>query len=191
VIKKITGLIIATLLVAGMVSIGTWAYFSDVETSSGNLMAAGTLDLKTNDADGVSQTLFATNMKPGETIGPEYIILKNSGSLAGSSLDIVFTYVENDGSANPVNKSADATAAVIELVTLNYDGYSLLANVTDDNINGYRDIQDLKNADLSGLAGIAGSATKEFEIVIKPRSTTSKDFQADGITITMNFTLHQ
>jgi spore coat-associated protein N len=191
VINKIAGLTIATLLVAGMVSIGTWAYFSDVETSSGNLMAAGTLDLKTNDADGVSQTLFATNMKPGETIGPEYIILKNSGSLAGSSLDIVFTYVENDGSANPVNKSADATAAVIELVTLNYDGYSLLANVTDDNINGYRDIQDLKNADLSGLAGIAGSATKEFEIVIKPRSTTSKDFQADGITITMNFTLHQ
>ena len=189
--KKILGLTIAVLLSIGMVGIGTWAYFSDVETSTGNVLAAGTLDLKTNDADGVSQTLLATNMKPGDTIGPETISLKNAGSVAGSTLDLAFTYVESDGSANPVNKNADDTAAMIEVTTLDYDGSSLLASVMDNNINGYRDIHDLKNTDLSAQSGIAASASKEFEIIIEARNNTSSDYQGDGIIITMTFTLHQ
>ncbi len=189
--KKILGLTIAVLLSIGMAGIGTWAYFSDVETSTGNVLAAGILDLKTNDVDGVSQTLLATNMKPGDTIGPETIILKNAGSVTGSILDLAFTYVESDSSSNPVNKSADNTAAMIEVITLKYDGSSLLASVTDDNINGYRDIQDLKNTDLSSQSGIDALASKEFEIVVKSRDGTDSDYQADGITITMTFTLNQ
>ena len=84
--KRILGLTIAVLLLIGMTGIGTWAYFSDVETSTGNVLAAGTLDLKTDDVNGVSQTLLATNMRPGYIVGPETIILKNSGSVQGSSL---------------------------------------------------------------------------------------------------------
>lgn len=189
--KKILGLAIASLLLIGMTGIGTWAYFSDVETSTGNVLTAGTLDLKTNDVDGVSQTLLATNMAPGETIGPETITLKNSGSVAGATLDLAFSYVENDGSPNPTNMSADATAAKVELITLNYGGSTLLASVSDTNTNGYRDIQDLKDTNLSGLSGIGASATKDFEIAVKLRAATGNDFQADGITLTMNFTLNQ
>jgi len=189
--KKILGLTVAVLLSIGMVGIGTWAYFSDVETSTSNVLAAGTLDLKTNDADGVSQTLLATNIKPGDTIGPETIILKNVGSVTGATLDLAFTYVESDGSSNPLNKSADDTAAMIEVTTLKYDGSSLLASVMDNNTNGYRDIQDLKNTDLSNQSGISASASKEFEIAIKARDSVGSDYQADGITVTMTFTLNQ
>ena len=189
--KKISGLTIAVLLSIGMVGIGTWAYFSDAETSTGNVLTAGTLDLKTNDVDGVSQTLLATNMEPGDTIGPEIIILKNAGSTVGSTLDLVFAYVENDDTSNPVNKSADDTAAMIEVTTLKYDGSSLLASVMDNNTNGYRDIQDLKNTDLSSQSGISASASKEFEIAIKARDSIGGDYQADGITVTMTFTLNQ
>ncbi len=189
--KKILGLMISVLLLVGMVGIGTWAYFSDVETSTGNILAAGTLDLKTNDADGVSQTLFATNMEPGDTIGPESITLKNAGSVAGSTLNLAFTYVESDASSNPVNKSADDTAAMIEVTILKYDGFSILASIMDNNTNGYRDIQDLKNTDLSGQSGISASTSKEFEIVVKARDSLGGDYQADGITITMTFTLNQ
>ena len=189
--KKILGLTVSVLLLIGMAGIGTWAFFSDVETSTSNTLAAGTLDLKTNNTDGVSQTLLATNMKPGDTIGPETISLKNAGSVAGSTLDLAFTYVESDGSANPVNKNADDTAAMIEVTTLDYDGSSLLASVMDNNINGYRDIHDLKNTDLSAQSSIAASASKEFEIIIEARNNTSSDYQGDGIIITMTFTLHQ
>ena len=109
----------------------------------------------------------------------------------GSTLDLAFTYVESDGSSNPVNKSADDTAAMIEIITLKYDGSSLLASVMDNNTNGYRDIQDLKNTDLNGQSGIDALASKEFEIAIKARDSIGGDYQADGITVTMTFTLNQ
>lgn len=189
--KRILGLTIVFLLAIGMTAIGTWAYFSDVETSTGNVLAAGTLDLKIDDADGVSQTLLATNMKPGDTVGPETIILKNNGSVAGSSVDLSFTYTQSDSSPNPVNMSADATAAVIEVTTLNYNSSNLLSSVSDNNSNGYKDVQDLKDANLSGQSGIGAGSTKNFEIAIRLRSNASKDFQADGIDVTMNFILNQ
>jgi len=189
--KKILGLTIAFMLLIGIGGIGTWAYFSDTETSTGNTLTAGTLDLTTNDADGVSQTLLATNMAPGDTVGPETITLKNTGSVTASSLDLSFTYTESDGSPNPTNMTADATAAMVEITTLNYGGSSILGSISDGNLNLYPDIEDLKNADLSGLSGIDASTTKDFEIAVQLRTETGNDFQADGITVTMTFTLNQ
>ncbi|MFC2059967.1 TasA family protein [Chloroflexota bacterium] len=189
--KRILGLTIAFMLLIGMTSIGTWAYFSDTETSTGNVLSAGTLDLKTDDVDGVSQTLLTVNMQPGDTVGPETIILKNIGSVVGSSLDLAFTYIESDSSPNPADMSADATAAVIEVITLNYDGSSLLGSVSDNNTNSYKDIEDLKNTDLSGQGGINASASKNFEIAVKLNSNADKAFQSDGINITMTFVLNQ
>ncbi len=191
--KKILGLAIALVLFMGMAGIGTWAYFSDVETSTGNTLAAGTLDLKTGDYDGVTKTLEATNMAPGDTVGPETITLKNSGSVAGATLDLAFSYIESDGSPNPNNEGADATAAMIEVTTLNYGNpsVSILGSVADINTNGYKDIYDLKNDDLSGQSGIDASSTKDFEIAVQLRPKTGNSFQADGITVTMTFTLNQ
>ena len=112
--KKIPGLNEALTLLLDTANIGTRAYFSDTGTSSGNILTAGTLDLKTDDVDGVSQTLLATNMRPGDIMGSETIILANSGSLNGSSLDLAFSYIEDDSSPNPVDMSVNATAAIIE-----------------------------------------------------------------------------
>ena len=189
--KRIIGLTIAFMLLIGMTGIGTWAYFSDTETSAGNQLTAGTLDLTTNDANGVSQTLLATNMAPGDTVGPETITLKNTGSVTGATLDLAFTYIESDGSPNPTNMTADATAAMMEVTMLNYDISNLLSSVSDGNSNSYKDIEDLKNADLSSLSGIDASTTRDFEISVQLRTETGNDFQADGITVTMTFTLNQ
>ena len=43
--KKIIGLSIAALLIIGIVAVGTFAYFSDTATSTGNTFTAGTLVL--------------------------------------------------------------------------------------------------------------------------------------------------
>ena len=189
--KKILGLTITLLLIISLAAVGTFAYFNDTETSTDNQMVAGTLDLKTNDADGVSQTLYATSMLPGGTVGPSTIVLKNSGSTNGSTLDMSFSYVESDGNPNSVNKSADETAAMMEVITLSYGGSSLLTSVNDGNSNGYKDVHDLANANLTGQSGIAASATKNFQIAIQLRGDTSADFKTDGITMTMTFTLNQ
>ena len=44
--KSIPGLTIAFILLIGMVSIGTWAYFNDVETSTGNFLVTGIPQIK-------------------------------------------------------------------------------------------------------------------------------------------------
>lgn len=187
--KRIIGLAIVLMLLIGMGGIGTWAFFSDVETSTGNELTAGSLDLKTDDVDGVTGTLTLANMKPGDSASGS-ITLKNTGSINGSTLDIEFSYVESDGSPNVVNMNADETAAVMEVTVLNYDGSSLLGSVSDGP-NGYKDIEDLKNTDLTGQSGIDVSEEKAFEITVQLVTSTGNDFQADGIDITMTFTLNQ
>jgi spore coat-associated protein N len=189
--KKIVGLSLALIMLIGMVGVGTFAYFIDSETSSGNQLVAGTLDLKTNDSDGVSQTLYATNMSPGASVGPSTITLSNAGTTDGATLDINISYAESDGSPNTADKTADEVAAMIEVIALDYGSSDLLSSISDINTNGYKDVEDLKNSDLTGLSGIAASATRDFVISVRLRSETGNDFQSDGITITMTFTLKQ
>jgi len=191
IVKKIIGLTIATVLMLSMVGIGVFAYFSDTEVSASNSLSAGTLDLKTNDADGVTQTLYGSNLQPGGAVGPATITLKNAGSTPGATLGIVFDYVENDSNPNAVDMTPDATAAVMEVTTLTYDGANLLTSVPDFNANGYKDVQDLKNASLTALSGISAGATKDFTIAIAARDGLSNDFQSDGVTVNMTFTLNQ
>lgn len=190
--KKISGLVIVILLMAGITGIGAWAFFTDVEASSGNVLAAGTLDLKTDDEDGVSQTLIATNMKPGDVVGPETITLYNSGSLTGSSVDISFSYCEDDSTPNPVDMSADDTASFFVVTILKYNEASILPFVTDDNSNGYIDVYDLAaTSSLTGLTGITSGATKNFEIAVQLSEYVTGQYQSDGIDITMTFSLKQ
>jgi hypothetical protein len=131
------------------------------------------------------------DMKPGDTVGPETIVLRNTGSITGATLDLSFSYVENDGSPNPVDMDADDTAARLEVTTLSYAGSSLLGSVDDNNSNSYKDVEDLKNADLSGQAGINASSIADFTIALKLRAETDNDYQADGIDITISFMLNQ
>jgi hypothetical protein len=189
--KKIVGLSLALMLVIGITGAATFANFTDDTASSGNLMAAGTLDLKTNDADGVSQTLYALTMAPGDTIASSVLTLKNAGTIDGATMDIIFSYEESDGIPNSVDKTADEVAAVMEVIALDYGGSSLLGSIGDANGNGYIDLEDLKNSNLTGLNGIAAAATKSFNLSVRLKSDTVSDFQADGITMTMTFILNQ
>ena len=186
--------IIFLILLAAMLTAitgGARALLNDNEASAGDQMVSGTLDLKTDDADGVSQTLYNTSITPGNTVGPGTILLKNSGSIAGSNLDISFSYVNSDAAPNAVEMTADETAAILEVTTLSYDGTDLLTGVSDGNVNGYKDIEDVANADLSGQSGLSAGASKSFSIEVTTDNETSPDFANDGITLTMNFTLNQ
>ena len=61
----------------------TVAYFSDTEIGEDNTFSAGTLDLKTNDVDGVTSAYVLTNMKPGAWDLAGQVILKNAGTVKG------------------------------------------------------------------------------------------------------------
>lgn len=79
--KKI---IFASIFVISMLALamgyGTYSYFSDTETSSGNTFTAGTLNL-----DGTNMATFTFgpigNMAPGDKTGTAVITVKNGGSI--------------------------------------------------------------------------------------------------------------
>ncbi|MDI6860315.1 MAG: TasA family protein [Methanocellales archaeon] len=100
--------ILAAVLVIGLVSsacVGAYAYFSDTESSTGNTLAAGTLDMKIRDndeawTDGVTATWTATDMKPGDEFSFDvpFVRLKSVGTIAADHLEITCDYsvIEED-----------------------------------------------------------------------------------------------
>jgi len=102
--------ILISLSVIGVVSTiaigGTIAYFSDVKTSAGNTLTAGTLDLKIRDQDefyrdGVTATWMATDVKPGNEYAflvPFVQLTKTFGSIDADHLEITCDYsvIEED-----------------------------------------------------------------------------------------------
>jgi predicted ribosomally synthesized peptide with SipW-like signal peptide len=116
--KKIIGLSIAALLVIAMVTVGTLAYFSDTELSTGNTITAGTLNLipamsgsisgssgsyaqSPNLSDGVDGHVTFSNVSPGNSGSIEWV-LYNDGNLTGTLTlaATTVTFAEN-GSNEP------------------------------------------------------------------------------------------
>lgn len=117
--KRIAGLTIACLLTLSLVSSGVFAYFIDTETSSGNTLAAGTLDMVPTTSgtgvsgkysvisggNGVNGNVVFTKMRPGES-GTVTWVLTNNGSLPGT-LTLPSTVSFSDVSAIEEIENAD------------------------------------------------------------------------------------
>ena len=81
--------ILMIFLVLSIASLGTFAYFNDIETSGGNIFSAGTLDLEVSGGSS-SLPISFTNMAPGDGTGvAEHTTIKyqftvrNVGTLDG------------------------------------------------------------------------------------------------------------
>jgi len=109
--KKIIGLSIAALLIIGIVAVGTFAYFSDTATSTGNTWTAGTLVLSeatTGSAvnnsyvvtpgggiNGSAQFGVTDPVKPGSS-GTITWTLNNTGNVPGTlTLVAINSFTEN------------------------------------------------------------------------------------------------
>ncbi len=96
--KKILGLTVAALLVMALVGGGTWAYFSDVETSTGNTFTAGTLDLEVDtDNPWTSGAVTVPAMVPGAVAVPVDITCENVGDLIGDLYMKITNVVDSGG----------------------------------------------------------------------------------------------
>ncbi len=112
--KKILGLTIVFLLSISLVTSGVWAYFSDVEVSSSNILTAGTLDLVpttsgtgpagkytvTAGGNGVNSKVVIQKLLPGETGSIEWVLV-NNGSISGT-LFIASTVTFDENGSNEV-----------------------------------------------------------------------------------------
>ena len=102
--------ILVSLSIIGVVAViavgSTVAYFRDVETSAGNTLTAGTLDLKIRDqdepyGDGVTATWKAEDVKPGNEYAflvPFVQLTKTFSSIDADHLEITCDYsvIEED-----------------------------------------------------------------------------------------------
>jgi len=86
-VKKIIFSLLAVALCVGMIG-SAFAYFTDVETSTGNTFQAGTLDMQIKDVDqgyrdgSVSASYCSpAGLAPGQTFTTDWVYLKNVGSM--------------------------------------------------------------------------------------------------------------
>lgn len=142
--KKIALSAISILTSLALLGGATFAFFSDVGTSSENVFGAGALDLKLSDdtpetnQDNVIASFGAADLGPGDCTDPQQLRLRNSGTVPGNHVDI------------DASNSNGAMAAFLRLDTLNYDSVDKLANIAESNGNGFKDLADWA-ADVDGL----------------------------------------
>ena len=90
-LKKKLGMGVATAVLGiGLIGGGTFAYFSDTETSK-NTFAAGTLDLSLNP----TEIINVGKIKPGDKMLRTFS-LKNSGTLDIKTVDLITDYTVTD-----------------------------------------------------------------------------------------------
>ncbi|KKL98200.1 hypothetical protein LCGC14_1826790 [marine sediment metagenome] len=206
--KKILGLTVAALLVMALVGGGTWAYFSDPETSTGNILTAGTMDLKVDAGDIPVTTLNVPVTFPGDT-GSGSTTLVNNGSLAGE-LDISTGPVNNIGAVSGTSEYADdsgdlggvATIAIfidVDQTTAYVDDIGLKSDGTIYVNTGavpleYATIDSYASKNWGGSAGVeamAVSASDGFIIMYVVPTGAGNSIQGDSVSIDFTFILEQ
>ena len=201
--KKILGLAVAALLIIGMVGGGTWAYFSDTESSTNNSLTAGTLDLNI-DGDNIAVTTFSESaVAPGD-IGNGISTLANVGSMDGE-LDIQFSAINNtpgagggeyEGGSGELGANAEI-AVLVDVdqstqwssgdIGLKADGTTYSFPTALD----YATIDSYGSVSWDAVETMATSAADGFKIEWRVPTSAGNDIQGDSVSFDVTFTLEQ
>lgn len=194
--RKIIGLLVAALALIALVAGFTWAYFSDSETSAGNTLVAGTLDLGLSNTDEMATgsttgTWTSSDWKPGDTrAGTLYV--SNSGSIDIGTLTVAFTYDSVDTSGRPASISGSPWNAdpydyfdkMVKATTATWKGSSVQA------IQG-KTLAELKAAGPITLPGGLAAGSKEalyVEFQFLPEATNGCQGNKVDVTVTVTGT---
>lgn len=188
------GLVTSLLTIAlatGVGAYGTFAYFSDTEASTQNVFSSGTLDLALSSDSSVDAFVGDDNFAPGDNAAGT-LLLENKGTISSYdddghqvTLEIATSLDQNDADG----VSTDM-ASYLELTQLEYGSTSLVADVSDANGNGYKDLADLAANNLTNLED-PGSAGRDFNITVFFAEDAGNDLQGDTVDATFDFVLRQ
>jgi spore coat-associated protein N len=204
--KKILGLTVSAMMVMGLVGGGTWAFFSDTETVTGNYFSAGTLDLDVNGSDNPTAVFSLADVVPGDTDNAT-ITLLNSGSIVGE-LDISISSVTNTENTSSGTEFQSLGGAVLGAST----NMSLWLDVDNGGTITAGDLGILPNGNTydatSGLqyntidtydnmvanpvvASVASGATYTLYAEYYIADTIGNEIQGDIVSFTIEFILEQ
>lgn len=187
---------LAIILVGSFGAIGTGAWFSDVEASTGNVLTAGTLDLTVDGSNNNAVKFTVNPFVPGNQPTATYL-LKNEGDITGYlDLHSIKVIDFENGIIEPESSAGDITPDVGELSGI--VGITIYNDVDKD---GYFSTGDVKIYDgmINGLASdydtniaIAAGETVKLNVVINWWTTENDNLaQSDSTTIDMGFELGQ
>lgn len=201
--KKIVGLSITALLIVGLVGGGTYAWFSDTESSEDNTLTAGTLDLNINGGDDAVTTFDVSNVAPGDS-GSGNSTLTNVGSLLGE-LDVATSAITNtpyagggefqDGTGDlganaeiamylDIDMSGDVSAGDIGLKS-DATTYDPTVALDYDVIDNY----DTEN--WNATANMSTTVSYGFRVEWNVPTDTGNEAQGDSVSFDITFTLQQ
>ena len=205
--KKILGLTVTAIIVMALVGGGTWAYFSDPETSTNNALTAGTLDLTLDGADDPVTMFSIGSVYPGDS-GNGTTLLANSGTQG--ELDISVVAVNNTESTGSTEFESDVIGTGGELGSV--AELAIFLDIDDNGNFNSGDIGLKSNQTTYNATSVLDWATadsysgKTWDAVIASFST-SVDFwvewrvpiggsadntiQGDSISANITFTLEQ
>jgi len=208
--KKILGLTVAALLVMGLVGGGTWAYFSDPETTTGNVLTAGTLNLQVGTADPTTANITVSAVAPGDSGSADWL-LKNDGTLAGY-LDITFTSIvdaENgvnepeeddvgeDGTVASPGTDGELAENLLLLIYIDendnntYDAGTDNLTFNDYVKGGSANLTDVTVDDYAMAANYGSGDDKAFRIEWSVSTSVTNLIQSDSTGFTIEFSLEQ
>ncbi len=202
--KKIIGLTVAALMVMGLVGGGTWAYFNDPETSTGNILSAGTMDLNINNDDINYVMLSVNNAYPGSS-GNGSTTLNNIGNLTGD-LDIDFaTVVETAGNLGEYAGGTElgGVATIAPFLDIDQSGtwntndilLTTTSNSTTTNSGAtaltYSTISSYSGKTWSDVTTMAQSSPIDFYINYLIPTSAGNNIQGDRANMSITFTLEQ
>lgn len=179
---------------------GTFAYFSDTESSSGNVVNAGTLDL----GSATGSTIKLENAVPGAAGSSTTFTSTYTGSVA-AEIDIDFSISESsitetaEPSSNNTEIDASTFAQYVEVTEASVDIGStpheenLLSNISN-NADGFKDLDTLVSA--APFDAVTGNNAADGEDVavtigLKLHSSAGNGAQADGVDLTVDIIAEQ
>jgi predicted ribosomally synthesized peptide with SipW-like signal peptide len=178
--KKMLLSVLIIGVVATVAGAGTWAAFSDSETSDGNTFTAGTLDLKLNGLDGITGFSIG-DVAPNAQGTAGTITVKNAGTISGNLVVSSANIVEDENGMNDAEQAVDSTADgdLGSAITVSiYNGANLLYEGS---------VAGLTNANLGTLAGAEEKTlTIDYEV-----SDAGNEIQSDILEFDLAFTLNQ
>lgn len=198
--------ILASLMTIGIASAGlgygTYAYFSDTETSTGNIFTAGSIDLLLNGADSVTATIGHANFAPGDSTSGS-ILLKNMGSIytgdaSGHTVDLdlkVTTAVTDDlGTADPDNGGASTGAMLDSWITVDsftYAGVAVAAVGDSDGDGRANTLADYEHAGVFADKADPGATGKTLALSVTFRADAPNHLKRDVVDLSFTFYLAQ
>lgn len=184
--RRVLGGIATIGAAAAAAGAGTFAAFSDTESSTGNQVSAGTLDLTVDGSDQDVTVLTASNVVPNGSGSGTAITLENAGSVDGL-LDInVSNIASNENGTDGPEASASAEGTGVELedeltITVTLDGSSVFSDTVANLTNGQTIVSDQT---------LNASSSTDFNLNYSV-TDAGNEIQSDSVTLDFSFVLNQ